>query len=169
MKRSMLYLQSAVLILLLLLLLLGVFFVALPLSPSFREHAIAFIQGSNTTLTTTGILIIFVAILMLLASYSTTKGAFMRVEMGEKGSYTIDERILNKLLKEYFKALFDHFEVFGEFHDNQIYITLEMPAMPFIEQKPLLEKIEKELADLFEEQLNYSSPFSLSAIILDEK
>lgn len=169
MKRNMLFLQSGLLFLLSGIILFGVFLVALPMAPTLREHAIEFINSSDSFLTTLGVLTIVVALLILIASYAMTKGASFTVVMGDKGSFTVDERVLNKLLHDYFKKIFNKFDVAGRFVDKEIQITLEMPSMPFVEQRPLLEKIEKELADLFEEQFNYVAPFSLSATVLDNK
>lgn len=169
MRRNVLYLQTALLFLLLLVIFFGLFLVAIPLAPSFRDQAIAFIHSSDTFLITCGTLLIIVALLLLTAAYSTTKGVTFTVQMGEKSSYTIDEKVLNKLLKDYFKNIFNNFEVLGQFQDNQIHVILEMPPMPFIEQKPLLERIEKDLSELFEEQFDYSAPFSLSATVASEK
>ncbi|MEI6531948.1 MAG: hypothetical protein WCN87_03920 [Chlamydiota bacterium] len=152
-----------------LVLIFGIFLICIPLSPVFRNYAITFVGSSDSFLMTCGFLLFMVAVLLLIASYSTTKGVSLTLTMGEKGSYTVDERVLNKLLKEYFKSVFTRYEVTGQFYRNQIGIVLEMPAMPFIEQKPLLEKIEKDLADIFEEQFGYSAPFSLSATITEEK
>lgn len=169
MRRNVLYLQTALLFLILLVIFFGLFLVAIPLAPSFRDHAIAFINSSDTFLITCGTLLIIVALLLLTAAYSTTKGVTFTVQMGERSSYTVDEKVLNKLLKDYFKSIFNNFEVLGQFQDNKIHVMLEMPPMPFIEQKPLLERIEKDLSELFEEQFDYSAPFSLSATVASEK
>lgn len=168
MKRQMLFLQAGLLFFALLVGLFGFYLMAIPMALSFREYAVHFIHSSDTFLTTLGVLIVIIVFLLLVASYATTKGVSFTVVMAEKGTCVVEERVLNKLLQNYFKNIFKTFDVEGLFVDDHIEIILEMPAMPFIEQRPLLEKIEEELKDLFEQQLNYTAPFSLQATIIGE-
>ncbi len=165
MKKSALYLQTSLILLITGLIFLSVLFISIPFSPSIRNHIITFIEKNHSFFTTCGFLLFIIAILLLIASYLSNKGLSFTVDMGKKGSYTVDRAFLNNLLNAYFKTIFTTYEVSGQFSHNQINIFLSMPPMPFIEQKPLLTRIERELADIFEEQFDYSAPFFLSTTI----
>lgn len=83
----------------------------------------------------------------------------------EEGNIIIDDSVIQQQLNFYLKQLFPTSDIpaYVALKSNQIYVSIEFPYCPFIEQKLLLEKVKKELTALFSSTLGYNKGFRLSA------
>lgn len=83
----------------------------------------------------------------------------------EKGSTTVDDAVIQEYLSSYWKQLFPKNDIPCHLilKENKIHIAVDLPYLPIQEQKPLLEKIRKDLIGIFAKVLGYKDEFFLSA------
>jgi hypothetical protein len=82
-----------------------------------------------------------------------------------KGPTTVDEAVIQEYLETYWKQLFPKNDIPCQLalKDNKIHVAVDLPYLPIQEQRPLLEKIRKDLMDMFTKVLGYRDEFFLSA------
>jgi hypothetical protein len=82
-----------------------------------------------------------------------------------KGQAMVDEAVIQSYLNEYWMQLFPNTDVPCHLFlkDNKIHITVDLPYLPIQAQKPLLERIRKDLVGIFAKILGYKDEFFLSA------
>lgn len=76
----------------------------------------------------------------------------------------IDSSLIQNYLNTYWTELFPQHKIPNEISlkNNQIHISANLPHLPLTDQKILLQKIEKELGQLFGNILGYNREFYLS-------
>jgi hypothetical protein len=82
-----------------------------------------------------------------------------------KGPATVDETLIQGYLNTYWKQLFPENDIpcHLQLKHNKIHIAVDLPYCPIQEQKPLLERIRKDLIGIFAKVLGYKEEFFLSA------
>jgi len=82
-----------------------------------------------------------------------------------KAPATVDEEVIKEYLNTYWKQLLPNTETpcHLALKKNKIHISVELPFLPIQEQKPLLERIRKDLIGLFAQILGYRDEFFLTA------
>ena len=83
----------------------------------------------------------------------------------KNASATVDDAVVLEYLNAYWKQLFPTHDIpcHLTIKENKFHIAVNFPNLPLQEQKPLLERVKKDLAGMFTKILGYSEEFYLSA------
>lgn len=150
-------------------LLLGVICLAIPWISAIRTQIIVFILNNNIALLLFGM--IFTSIGTGIISYIliASKHRYYLVRGGTHAA-KVDEMLIQQYLDRYLAELFPGCDVPStlSLQKNKIHINVNLPHLPPEEQKPLLERLEIELAELFSKILGYDQEFMLSACFRDK-
>lgn len=78
---------------------------------------------------------------------------------------TVDDAVILEYLNTYWKQLFPKHEIpcLLTIKENKFHISVDFPYLPLKEQKPLLERIRKDLSSILAKALGYNEEFYLSA------
>src|SRR3990167_2285474 len=90
----------------LILIAVGIFLMALPSAPHFRQHLVAFLQEEALTQHLVGAAVVLLGVFFILSCYLFKRKERMLVIGGEGGKATISEEIVLAYLTAYFKSLF---------------------------------------------------------------
>lgn len=85
-------------------------------------------------------------------------------------SVTVDEKMIYQYIELYWQKLFPYNQVpFNlSFKKHELEIIAELPSLPLIEQKNLLEKIKLDFSDMFGRLLGYPHDVHLIASFKDK-
>lgn len=145
-------------------LLLGVICIVIPWSMDVRAHLIQFIIEEGVAISLFGCAFFAIGVGIILNSVLNARRHSYVVKSGEHG-FTVDEQVVQQYLDLYWKQLFPANDVPMQLFikKHKIHIAIELPFLPLPEQKPLLERIKDDLAELFATKLGYYKEFSLAA------
>jgi hypothetical protein len=157
--------------------LLAIFFILagaacliIPWSLAVRTHIILFIIESTPVISSFGLLFVILGATLLINVILSSKHRYYSVK-GTGGAVQVDESLIQQLLDRYFSELFPGKDVPNNLvmSSSNIHIIVNFPYFPTEEQKPLLNKVEAELAQLLDKALGYKQTFFLSASFSDKK
>lgn len=141
---------------------LGLMGMILPWSVTARTAVIEFLLLNTITLSIFGFFFFVVGVATIFYIFETSKRRYIRIT--KEGYKTeISEAVVNDYLSSYFRELFPRTDIpfKTELKKKRAEITIDLPFVTKDEQKDLLEKIEKELSNLFRDILGYRKELRL--------
>lgn len=144
--------------------LLGAFGMMLPWAATLRLDVIHFILNESTSIFLFGFGFFFIGITILLNIFLNSRRRFYHLK-GGNGSIILDEMVFHQVLEEYWKRLFPNCQISHQLilKKNKLHIVTDLPYVPEIEQKPLLQGIKSDLEDLLSRVMGYKGEFLFSA------
>ncbi len=111
-----------------------------------------------------GFICALIGIAILCYVFLSNKRRYICIQVGPRG-ILFDENIIRQYLDSYWKHSFPNQEIPYSItiKKNSIQIVAHLPSLPLEEQKNCLEKIEKDLSDLFQTTLGYPKSIFLAA------
>ena len=150
-------------------LLLGIICLAIPWISSIRSQIIVFILNNNIALFLFGMIFSTIGIGIISYILIQSKHRFYQIKSGSLSTH-VDETLIQQYLDKYLSELFPGYDIPSSLflRKNKIHINMNLPNLPPKEQKPLLERLEKELAQIFYQILGYDQEFLLSISFCDK-
>jgi|LakMenE18May11ns_1017448.scaffolds.fasta_scaffold9937142_3 hypothetical protein len=144
--------------------LLGVIGVIFSWFPAAKAAFIQFLIEDSYLLFLFGIAFIVIGMALMMNIISSGRRQYYHISSGQK-SLTIDETVIQNYLNSYWKNLFPKAHVPSKLtlKKNKLYLTVDLPYIPPDQQKPVLERIEKDLSELLATTFGYKEPFYLTA------
>ena len=101
---------------------------------------------------------------MIAGLLKLNRRTYYHVRTGDR-SIAVDEAVIEGYLQRYWETLFPGKEVSSDvtIQSNQIEVSTDLPHIPFNQQRDLLKRIERELADVFDKVLDSDQEFLFSA------
>jgi len=136
----------------------------IPWSSSTRNLLIRFITEDSIAISLFGFAFLFIGLAIAGDIIFNMRRRHYSIS-SLKGTATVDKAVIQEYLDQYWKSLFPENDIpcFLALKDNKIHISVDLPHLPIQEQKPLLERIRKDLMSLFAQVLGYRDEFFLSA------
>jgi hypothetical protein len=150
--------------------LLGIISVLIPWFPPIRTHIILFVLENTIALSLFGLVSIIVGGAILANVLLSAKHRHYRIRCGTN-SVIVDETVIQQYLDRYWRDLFPGSEVPNKvmLKNNRIHVFANFPTLPLSDQKILLQRIEKDLTQAFDQMLGYHKEFYLSASFRENK
>jgi len=148
------------------LLLLGGGFIGLHHNTQLRWIIADFFLNSTVSFLLIGGAILAGGVLLLLCFYQIHKGRYYRLTMGEHKAF-VDPAVIRSYAELYWKEVLPKgdFQVEAKIRrGDKIELFLEFPPVAEEEQLLLLQRAEKELGMIFEQQLGYKREFFVSVL-----
>lgn len=144
--------------------LIGVVGVMIPWSLDVRTLLTRFIFEDSLAISLFGFAFFVIGAAMLINFLLSTKRRYYKIS-SQNSSATVDEAVIQEYLNTYWKQLFPKNDIpcHLTLKKNRIHISVDLPFLPIQEQKPLLERIRKDLIGIFAQVLGYSDEFFLTA------
>ncbi len=142
----------------------GLTLLILPFAERFRHGLIYVIAERTTLLGCVGGGLFLLALLLTTAIFSMQRRRYYRLKVG-RYAVSVSDEVFEKQVVKYWQGLFPDAVIPMQVWvtPRGIHIDAELPAMPFDEQKPLLERASQELSDLFADLLHKRHELYLSA------
>lgn len=149
---------------------LGVISVLMPWFPSMRADLILFLLENSIVISLFGFSFLTIGIFLVINIILNTKRHYYEFKVGQN-TVTIDEDLIQKYLHVYFLEIFPTQEVACRLaiKQNQLHVTADLPYVPAEQRNIILEKIKRDLKDLFSQQLNYNTDYYLSTSFQSDK
>lgn len=143
-------------------LLLGTLLLVLPWVAHVRTDFVDTLAGNPIAMTLIGISFLAVGAL-LMVSHVRHRYHNYHIRTGQY-SVTVDSGVLNGYVDAYWRKVFPDQSVTSDVkvHSDTLHIIANLPPYPFEEQKALLLRIEKDLAELFAQTIDYRKSFLIS-------
>lgn len=144
----------------------GGFFISLPSVPHVRIRFIQWVSHDSSHFYLIGAVAICLGILFLFLFYSMHKGQHYILKMSRHQT-EIDTGLIQDYVEKYWKALLPQNTPIAVTltPKQEIQITAEMPEISPPLQKQILEKAEKELAEILAKKLGYQKDFFFKVLI----
>lgn len=144
--------------------LIGIVGITIPWSNNVRSLLTRFIYEDSLAISLFGFAFFFISLAMVINLLLHFRQRHYRIN-SSKATATVDEAVIQEYLNSYWKQLFPKNDIPCrlDMKDNKIHIAVDLPFLPIQEQKPLLERIRKDLIKIFAKVLGYSDEFFLSA------
>lgn len=144
--------------------LLGIVCLFIPWIPKLWVKLTQLIIENKLAISLFGFIFLSVGAAILTYIITTSKQRYYRVRSG-KSPIEVDEQLIQQYLDKYWKELFPDHEIPNhlQLKRNRIHLSVDLPFLPLPEQKPLLQRIESDLTELFEKVLGYRREFFISA------
>ncbi len=141
----------------------GLSLLLIPILNGFRRALIKLLTASPYWIGVVGAIVFLVGVLLLVSHLTMNRRRYYQLRMGDR-PVTVDNAVVEVYLQQYWENMFTGQEVSSQvtIHKDRIEVSADLPAVPFSEQKALLERIEQELVELFEKVLGYRREFLLS-------
>lgn len=146
---------------------LGAFLIGLANAPLLRSAIATMFLEKSALFTFLGVMLLIIGLLLLLGFYSMQRGRYLSVEMKDRKTQ-IEIRLVKEYVEKYWKNTFPDQDVHTEvliYPNQKIELSLQIPNLSFEEQQAVLEKVEKELGDLFAKKLGYNREFVCNLIV----
>lgn len=142
----------------------GIILCVLPWATKIRELLAHWVLDHSSVLALVGLGLLSLGVLLAVAMASMQRRRLYHLKMGDM-SVAVSEELLEQYVVEYWKGLFPEVTVPTDVWVNArgIHISAELPSVPFEEQKPLLQRLEQELSEVFRLVLQRDEEFFLSA------
>lgn len=142
---------------------LGIIGMMVPWSSTIRDQAVALIQQHSITIFLFGFSFAAIGIAVAFNILLNSKKSYYQFKVAED-LVSVDETIIQEYLQGYWKELFPENEIPSRLivKHNKIHVIAEFPYMEIEEQRRLLEKIQRELREIFANLLDYRQQFQLS-------
>lgn len=152
------------LIVALFLLLIGVVGILIPWSVGVRHALAQFIFEDSLAISLFGFTFFVVGLAIAINILLSSRKRYYRIS-SKNSSTTVEEGVIEEYVTSYWQKLFPEHEIPYQLSlkNNKIHITVDFPYLPIQEQRPLLEKIRKDLLQIFVRVLGYQDEFFLSA------
>jgi len=144
--------------------LIGIVGVMIPWSINVKTLLTQFIFEDSLAISLFGFAFFLIGIAMIIDFLINAQRRHYTIS-SLKATTTVDEQVIKGYLNTYWKQLFPNSEIPCQLimKENKIHISVDLPYLPIQVQKPLLERIRKELIGLFSQILGYKEEFFLSA------
>lgn len=150
--------------------LIGIGCLFLPWVPSIRTHIILFIMENTLSISLFGSIFLAIGASLLTTIVLSTRHRYYRLRSG-RAAVSVDETLIQQYLDRYLERLFPKYEIPNRvlLKNNSIHILADFPYLPLEEQKPLLRRVENELASEFSRILGFRQDFYLSVSFRDRE
>ncbi len=164
MLTSNLLFRSVSVLLTLILLISGLFGLMWPWVPKFRSWLVTFLQTDTWVIPMSGAGLLILGIFFLCGVYLTSRRTYYHLEMGGNAAL-VDEQVIEGYLHQYWDTLFPEQQIPStvSIRNQKIYVTSNLPHVPFDQQKDILKRIETDLGEIFTTVLDYRKEFIFSA------
>lgn len=144
-------------------LMIGIIGVMLPWSSTVRTDLIQFILEDSVVISLFGVCALSIGLAIVINVILGSRRRYYHVKSGSK-SVVVDETLIQQYLNSYWRELFPNCDVPNRFSlkSNKIYVAADLPHLPTRDQKVILERIKKDLHDIFNRILGYQNEFHLS-------
>lgn len=136
----------------------------IPWSLGVRHALTQFIFEDSLAISLFGFAFFVVGLAIATNILLSLRKRYYRISSGNT-STKVEEGVIEEYVTSYWQKLFPEHEI--PYHlilkNNQIHLTVDFPYLPIQEQRPLLEKIRKDLLQIFSKVLGYQEEFFLSA------
>jgi hypothetical protein len=148
---------------------IGVFIGMMPKAPHFAQRLSCLISSGSYLLYLIGGACFVVGASVLLACFFMNRRSVMHLKMG-RGKVDIELPVIEESLQRLTQAFFPRHEVPVEVRlvKGQLYLAADLPYVPFDEQKPLLQNIEKKTMHLLAKSFGYCDEFTFSVSFADK-
>lgn len=143
--------------------LLGVIGILLPWSPTVRSLFIRFIQEGSLLIFLFGLGFLIIGTAIAVYVIFSSRKRYYEIRSGENLTM-IDEALFQEYLNTYWKQLFPKYDIPNRvtLKKNKIQVTADLPSIPDSQQKALIERIERDLNDIFTRILGYTDDYVIS-------
>lgn len=143
--------------------LIGGIAVLIPWSAKIRTDLIQFILEDALAISLFGFAFMVIGLASAASILLNAKRKYYHIKSGDQAVF-VDEALIQQYLSLYWKQLFPLNDIPCRLSlkKNKVYISADLPPMPQSEQRPLLERIRKDLTQLFEKKLGYHEQISFS-------
>ncbi len=144
--------------------LIGIVGITIPWSINVRTLLTRFIFEDSLAISLFGFAFFFISLAMVTNLLFHFRQRHYTIN-SSNATTTVDEAVIQEYLNTYWKQLFPKNDIPCQLDlkENKIHIAVDLPYLPIQEQKPLLERIRKDLIKIFAKALGYSDEFFLSA------
>lgn len=141
---------------------LGFIAMLIPWSSGISNMIVSFIVNQSLILFLFGLGFAVIGAALALHIILSSRRRYVTLHLG-KLTFSISEKLIGDYLSAYWKELFPHKEIPYRvvLKKHSVEITADLPFAPLEVQKDLLEKIEKDLGDLFRDVLGYREDLNL--------
>lgn len=149
--------------------LLGIVGIILPWSPNVRTEVMQFIVNQTFFSFLFGLGFLIVGLAIMVNIILSMRKRYYEIRSG-KNMTAIDESLFQDYLTIYWKQLFPQHDVPNQvtLNKNKIHVTADLPFLPVPQQKILIERIERDIADIFNRMLGYRFEYIISISFLPE-
>lgn len=143
-------------------LILGVIAIILPWSPKVRTDFITLILEHSLAISIFGFIFLVIGLGILISICINLRKHYYYIRVRGQ-AVSVDESIIQHYLDAYWKQLFPGADVPNRLilKHNKIKVLAELPYMPKLVQKDVLERIQHELPDILFKILGYSRELDL--------
>jgi hypothetical protein len=150
--------------------LLGFIGVLIPWSGAVRAEVISLVTEHSIAISLFGFTFIAIGIAVAFQILLATRLSYYQFTVGND-KVEVSEEVILKYLNGYWHSLFEGQEIpcNVSLKNNKIHVTADIPFVALPQQEDLLEKIQKELSELFFDFLGYRQEFHLEIGFHPEK
>jgi hypothetical protein len=143
--------------------LLGIVGILLPWAPGVKSSIVNFIQEDGLFIFLFGLGLTIIGAAIATYIILSTRKRYYEIRSGDNLT-TIDESLFQDYLNTYWKQLFPKFEIPNRviLKKNLIHVSADLPYIPDSQQKVLIERIEKDLNDIFNRILGRRHEYVIS-------
>ena len=144
--------------------LIGIVGLMIPWSINVRTLLTQFIFEDSLAISLFGFVFFLIGVAVAVNILFNASRRYYKIN-SKNVSTTVDEAVIQEYLNTYWKQIFPDNDIpcLLTIKENKIHIAVDLPYLPIQEQKPLLERIRKDLVGIFAKILGYSDEFYLSA------
>lgn len=144
--------------------LIGIVGIMIPWSMDVRNLLTKFIFEDSLAISLFGFAFFIIGLAIVTNIILSTKRRSYKIS-SQNATTTVDEAVIQQYLNTYWKQLFPKNDIpcHLSLKNNKIHIAVDLPYLPIQEQKPLLERIRKDLIGIFAQVIGYRDEFFLSA------
>ncbi len=149
--------------------LLGIIGILIPWSSTIRGEVIDSIAEHSVAISLFGLSFIAIGIAVVMNILLSSKTSYYQFIVGKNHVY-VDEAIIQSYLREYWKEIFSGQEIPNRItlKGNKINVVVDLPYVEPQQQTQLLDKIQRELTEIFDDMLGYRQQFHLSVSFQSE-
>lgn len=142
----------------------GAFGIFLPWSTYLQSVITQFILHNTLIISLFGLGFVLSGLSLIIHTLLKTRYRYMQIRTGHF-SVALDEKIIYQYIDLYWQKIFPYTQVSFELtlKKNELEIVAELPSLPLIEQKNLLEQIKLDFSDMFGRILGYPHDVHLIA------
>ncbi len=148
---------------------IGLFGLIWPFIPGFRSVFLSWLSSGTWTIPLLGFGLLLLGSILIMFVWVSTRRRYYHVRMGDR-TVQVDETLIEGYLQEYWERLFPGKHVANrvKIRREKIYVTCDLPHVPFEQQPEILRRIDSDLSEILSSILDYRKSFWLTASF-DEK
>jgi hypothetical protein len=149
--------------------LVGIVAIMIPWSADIRTSLVQFILEDSLAISLFGFAFIVIGLAIVVNVLLNARRHHYHLRSGDK-AIAVDESLVQQYLELYWKQLFPNNDVPSRLaiKDNIIYVHVDFPYLPVDQQRPLLERVRRDLKIKFEKTIGYKEDFHLYATFQPE-